>query len=582
MYRKLVEKYGAEAIPTLGAEVKTTLDVGLQKLARESLERGLEALDERQGYRGPQGHYDGAKLAAYRTELKLARMAGKGGESAKAAAAQIAKAKQKPRFNLRPIRESEIFEGVVDKVEKAPGDPKAGRLWIDMGGETGAVDLTLEDRYTRIVKPPLADRFKPGDVVRVRFAPERRRGPAEPGAPTPLALEMGPQAAMVVMDPRTREVLALVGGYGYRAGGYDRTQRAQRQAGSTFKPFVYAAAIESGKFTAASLVNDAPEVYALWKPQNYGKENFRGPVTVRTALAESINTIPIRVMNDVGQKPVMELATKAGIVTPLPPDVGLSLALGANSVTPLELANAFATFAAGGERRSFRIIDSVNGEAVPATDQPVQAMRPETAYVMVSLMRSVVTSGTGSHAGGRIKRPLAGKTGTSSGNKDAWFVGFAPDLLAAVWLGFDDSRTLGRRRSRRPDRGPHLDRLHAQGAGRPPRARLRHAARDPDRAHRRQDRDVARAGRRGRRRGLPRRHRPQGSRRLTRRLRRRRPPADARRGTVDSRRPLTLTLSPAAGARGPEEEIVRRAGWLLCSGPLAPSAGRGLGRGVWL
>ena len=442
VYRLLVEKFGAAAIPTLGAEVKTTLDLGLQKLARESLERGLEAVDQRQGYRGPTGHFDGAKLEGYRLELKLARMAGKGGETAKAGAALAEKLKHQPHFGLHPLRESEIFEGVVDKVEKDGDNPKGGRFLIDMGGETGAVDLAQEDRYSK-EKKPLFERFKPGDLVRVRFAPERRRGPAEPGAPIPLALELGPQAAMVVMDPRTREVLALVGGYDYHSGGYDRTSRAQRQAGSAFKPFVYAAAIDSGRFTAASLLNDAPEVYNLWKPQNYEKENFRGPITLRTALADSINTVAIRLMNDVGQGPVMDLASKAGIVTPLPPDVGLSLALGANSVTPLELANAYATFAAGGERRSFRMIENINGEAFVHGDEPIRAMKAETAYVLTSLMRSVVTEGTARAAGARLKRPLAGKTGTSSGYKDAWFIGYAPDLLAAVWVGFDDGRSLG-------------------------------------------------------------------------------------------------------------------------------------------
>ncbi len=439
VYRLLVEKYGAEAIPSLGAEVKTTLDLDLQKLARETLERGLEALDGRQGYRDPEGHLEGARLASYKHELKLARQAGRGGDTAKDA---IAARKRGQKFNLRVLRDNEIFVGVVDKVEKDPARPKAGRFWIDVGGESGVVDLAQEARYA-IDKKPLTERFRAGDLVRVRFAPERRGGPGEKGGPMPLALEIGPQAAMVVMEPRTREVFALVGGYGYRPGGYDRSQRALRQAGSTFKPFVYAAAIESGKFTAASVVNDAPVVYNLWKPQNYGKQAHRGAVRLRTALADSINTIPISLLHEVGMGPTMELATKAGITTPPPADVGYSLALGANSVTPLELANAFATFAAGGERQTQRMIESVNGEVLPPAAESVRAMKPETAYVLVSLMKSVVTEGTAAIAGARLKRPLAGKTGTSSGERDAWFVGFAPDLLAAVWVGFDDSKSLG-------------------------------------------------------------------------------------------------------------------------------------------
>jgi penicillin-binding protein 1A len=345
---------------------------------------------------------------------------------------------KQPKFGLHPLREAEIFEGVVDKVV-------GGQLIIDMGDDSGAVDLGQETRYAQGGKP-LAERFKPGDLVRVRFAPERRRGPQQAGAPTPLALELGPQAAMVVMDPRTREVLALVGGYDFRPGGYDRTQRASRQPGSAFKPFVYAAAIESGKFTPASILNDAPEVYALWKPQNYEKENFRGPIRLRTALADSVNTVAIRLLSEVGVPAAWDLANKAGITTPLPPDVGLALALGANSVTPLELTNAYATFVTGGERQPYKLIETVEGEPPPVQPealQPIRAMKPETAYVMISLMRSVITEGTARAAGARLHRPLAGKTGSSSGYKDAWFVGFSPDLLAALWIGFDDAKSLG-------------------------------------------------------------------------------------------------------------------------------------------
>jgi penicillin-binding protein 1A len=443
VHRILTEKYTAEVLPTLGATVKTTIDLQLQKLARESLERGLEGVDQRQGYRGPAGHLDGPKLDQYRYELRHARQLGKGGEAAEAAARD----KRPLKLALRPIRDYDIFQGVVDRVERAEPDQartsgQAGRLIVDIGGEQGVVDLAAETRYTRGPKPWLVDRFRPGDLVRVRLAGERRRTGDDPGAPHPLALELGPQAAMVVLDPKTHEVLALVGGYNYRAGGYDRSQRASRQPGSAFKPFVYAAALMHGR-TPASMVNDAPEVYDLWKPQNYEREQFRGPVSLRTALANSINTVAIRLLNEVGVPAVVELATRAGISSPMPQDLGLSLALGANSVTPLELAGAYATFADGGRRLSSRLVLSVDGQELARTDEPVAALRPEIAYLTVSLMRSVVEEGSGRAAGARIRRPLAGKTGTSSDKRDAWFVGFSPDLLVAVWLGFDDGKPLG-------------------------------------------------------------------------------------------------------------------------------------------
>src|SRR5262249_54409017 len=151
-----------------------------------------------------------------------------------------------------------------------------------------------------------------GDVVRVRPAGERR----ENGIYV-LLPEFGPQAAMVVIDPETRHIKALVGGYNFQAASFNRALRAHRQPGSAFKPFLYATAFESRKYTAASLVNDAPEVYALWKPQNDEKEHFRGPVRLRTAIADSINTVAIRVMADVGTAPVIETARRMGVKSEL-------------------------------------------------------------------------------------------------------------------------------------------------------------------------------------------------------------------------------------------------------------------------
>ncbi|MEO8212978.1 MAG: penicillin-binding transpeptidase domain-containing protein [Myxococcales bacterium] len=254
---------------------------------------------------------------------------------------------------------------------------------------------------------------------------------------------MGPQAAMVVMNPVTRQILALVGGYDFRPGGFDRSSRAARLPGSAFKPIVYAAAIESRKFTAASVVNDAPDVYDRWKPQNYEKEEFRGPVRLRTALAHSLNTVAIKLLEQVGIPAVKDLAGRVGITSPIADDVGLALALGATTVHPLELANAYATFAAAGMRATPQLIIKLGDQPLeyPA---PVEGIQADVAYVVVSMMRSVIQEGTAVSAAGRLRRPLAGKTGTTNDLRDAWFVGFTPDLLAAVWVGFDDQRKLGR------------------------------------------------------------------------------------------------------------------------------------------
>jgi len=411
--RQLETKFGADKIAGLGIEVRTTIDSRLQVLARQALEHGLEAVDERHGFRGPIAHLAGAKLDKKRTELRAERK--------------------------KPIGDNEKVEGLVERVEINPENPKQVRLVVFLGDGEGVVDLGAEPRYSLGTKP-LAERFKLGDIVRVRLAPERK--PGGEGRPA-LALELGPQAAMVVLDPSRRDILALVGGYGYRLGGFDRSQRAHRQPGSAFKPFVYAAAIDSKKFTAASIVNDTPEVFKLWKPQNHEKDNFRGPVRLRVALAQSINTVAIKLLDDVGITPVRELAIKVGIVSPLPETMDLSLALGTATVTPIELASAYASFANGGMAGETRLITAFGNEQVPVPEMR-QAIPPETAYVMVSIMKSVIESGTARAAAGKLQRPAAGKTGTSDDVRDAWFVGFTPELLAAVWVGFDEKRVLGR------------------------------------------------------------------------------------------------------------------------------------------
>ena len=460
----LAERLGEHAATESGTTVTTTLDGHLQELARASLERGLEDLDARQGFRGPSGHLTGRPLDVRRYDLVKAHPGGLG--------------------------DSEIVEGIVTRVEPDPKNVKLGHLYLDAGVrdkghealkppprpvqpssrphqpgknagrpppwpsdealaaakegvEEGVVDLALEPRYSKGTKP-LAERFKPGDLVRVRLAPDR---PHSEGHPFPLELELGPQAAMVVLDPATHQILALVGGYDFHSGGYDRSLRAMRQPGSAFKPIVYAAAIEAKKITPASIINDAPEVYDLWKPQNYEKEEFRGPVRVRTALAQSINTVAIKVLSDVGLDAARAVATRVGITSPIAPDVGLSLALGSLTVTPLELANAYATFADAGQAAKVDKTSLVSaiGDQKIAPPQLVPGLPPEVAYVMVSLMRSVIDEGTARAAvAGKLHRPVAGKTGTSNGQRDAWFVGFTPDLLAAVWVGFDDMKKLGR------------------------------------------------------------------------------------------------------------------------------------------
>lgn len=254
-----------------------------------------------------------------------------------------------------------------------------------------------------------------------------------------------PQGAVVVLDPRTREVLALVGGE-QAVYGFDRAQQAVRQPGSAWKPITYALALESGTYTPASLVLDAPEVFDNWKPNNYETWNYQGAIRLRDAVAQSINLVAVRVMSDLTPARVVEFARKLGITTDLDPS--LALALGASDVRPIELVNAYATFAAGGRYAPYTIVRSIKDAKgkklrLPESEPPRTVLKAATAYVLTSMLRSVVTDGTGK-AAAKLGRPAAGKTGTSNDSKDAWFVGYTPELVGGVWIGFDDHHSLGR------------------------------------------------------------------------------------------------------------------------------------------
>ncbi len=409
--QELAKKYSPDEISRLGLDVRTTIDYELQVAARQALESGLETIDTRHGYRGPITHLAGDKL-----DKKLAQLK-----------------KELPKDGPKG---NDSYEAVVVVANDA-----AGELVVDLGGWKGAVilrDPVSDRRYNPEHKKP-SERFIPGDVLRVRLAPDLGPSSIE-SAKGALSLDLGPQGAVVVIDPATRKVLAVVGGYGFQAGGFNRASRAKRQPGSSFKPYLYAAAIDSGKFTAASVVNDAPEVYDLWKPKNYEAGEFRGPVRLRTALALSINTVAIRIMHDVGPATVIGVAHALGISEELPEE--LSLALGSGVVTPLEHINALASFPAGGVYAAPVFITQIGDQAI-APPPTAQAIKPETAYVVASMMQSVVEEGT-AVAAKKLKRKLAGKTGTSNGGRDTWFVGFTPDLIAGVWVGFDDMRAVGR------------------------------------------------------------------------------------------------------------------------------------------
>jgi penicillin-binding protein 1A len=416
---ELRAEYGDQELETLGADVRVTIKPEIQLAARTALQARLRKYDAT--------HKVGAafrKVAPEKIDAEIAKLGKKLPESGP--------------------ETGEIYPAVVTGVYDADGE-----LEIDLGGWVAAVQLDAEERerFNPDKKPP-SKRFARGDVVEVVVPGSKPPHPPKHGGGNVARLAPGPEGAVVVIDVKTRKVLALVGGYTARPGSFNRAVQAKRQPGSTFKPFVYAAALASGEYTAASIVNDAPDVYDLWKPKNYGK-CCEGPIRIRHALAKSTNTVAVRVTHQLGPDVVAAQAQAMGIESDLPEH--LSLSLGSGEVTPLELTNAFATFAAGGEHQSPRMVDAIDGQ-LRDSGPTTQALSPQISYVVLDMMRSVLESGgTGAWARQKDKKsgkvpltiPAAGKTGTSNDERDAWFVGVTPDYAIGVWVGYDDNRPLG-------------------------------------------------------------------------------------------------------------------------------------------
>jgi penicillin-binding protein 1A len=479
--KQLVARYGEKAVLEQGLRVEIAMDPKLQGYAEASLKEGLEALDRRQGYRGPVGTVDLERFAALRPLLaqRLAE-AGKrrpderlvadlsalknwqapveedvdpladpddaveAGEPPDTEAERLARA-----IGVRTVADGLETVGVVLSVDDAKGTAQ-----IDLIGATAQLDFAstkwARRRTGNQLGPPpskLSDVVAPGDLVRVRLG---RALPASQTLAATLAQVPAVQGALVAIDPKDRSVVAMVGGYDFAASPFNRATQARRQPGSSFKPFLYGAALDSGKFTPVSVINDAPEAIRdpytgkLWKPQNYEKGGFEGPMTLRTALAYSKNTVSVRLIEALGPDAVIAFAQKAGIHSAMPQN--LTLALGTGEVQVLEIANAYTTLQTGGlyaEPTMLVRVANASGKVLEEHHAaPEQAISPATAFLVTSLMRSVVEQGTAT-AVKELNRPAAGKTGTASEYRDAWFSGFTADYVASVWVGFDDHEPLG-------------------------------------------------------------------------------------------------------------------------------------------
>ncbi|MFO0564216.1 MAG: PBP1A family penicillin-binding protein [Polyangiaceae bacterium] len=389
---KLLETLAGERARRGGFTVSTTIDPVLQAAARQAVRKNLERYSERQ------------KLEAPHLVPKR-RMFG-------------------PPFTGAP----KLFHAYPGKVLRL--DDKAGTIDVELGSVVARIVLSHEERYNPKHLPP-SEFTKPGALLRASLTAQ-----PEGNEPAPARLELGPESALVALEPRSRHVLALIGSYEALQGGLDRASHARRQPGSSFKPVVYSYAVHSRRVTAATLL-DLPA-------SRDGKLEARR-ISVRAALAQSDNAAAERILNDVGAANVVEWARALGIESKLEPTP--SLALGAYEITPLEAANAFAVFASGGEVASPVLVTKVVGPdgkelSLPAAPPARRVMPEDEAYLVTHLLTSVVKDGTAKRAL-VLARPLAGKTGTTNEAKDAWFVGYSTDIVCATWVGFDDAIPLG-------------------------------------------------------------------------------------------------------------------------------------------
>ena len=418
------KRYGNNTLFRGGLKFYSTLDARMQTAAENALRKGLESLDRRLGFRGPIGSVAQAQRGAWT-----------GGPA-------------------HPI--TGPTDDVSALADQLLADQTYGAMIVELarnGGVTvdlGPKRLPLVDADAKEVRgwrpEPKVKGGRPGDPVRLGdLLPVRLT--ADGNAVT-LAQRPALQGAMVVMEPVTGRVRALVGGYDWTASQFNRATQAERQVGSSIKPFIYASAIEAGR-TPVDRLHDGPysvsTATGTWTPANYDNK-YMGSVTLMTALAYSLNTISVQLVVQVGLDRLIEVLRGFGVHSPIPRHISISL--GTPDLTQLELVAGYAGIASGGRRvepRFFDLVTDTTGRVVEdLRDTPPgpQVISPNVAYVTTALMKGVVERGTAKYAQ-TLGRPAAGKTGTSANYRDVWFTGFTTDLVVGVWVGRDDSTPIG-------------------------------------------------------------------------------------------------------------------------------------------
>ena len=463
--RQLVERFGADQVTQGGYTVRTSMDPTLQTAADRALREGLLRYDQRRGgWRGPV-----ANLAL--TTLPLPQHQGANPPPAwQPALANLPRpAGMLAEWRLAVVLETSDNEARLGFFERAPAAPAAAaqpRIGTMALSDTAWARPLVNDKLGPAPRR-FADILKPGDVVMAEMQPAIAAQGRTAARPERLALRQVPQVqgAMVVLDPATGRVLALSGGWSFETSQFNRATQALRQPGSSFKPYVYLAAMQAGLSPSQRFL-DAPFVVdhgaaGKWRPSNYA-QSFSGPVSLRVALEKSLNLVTVRVADKVGMERVAQLAIGLGVVDDMPRV--LPAALGAVETTVLRQAGAYASFVAGGRRVVPSLIDSVQdrdghvvwrapaqtcdgcddpGRRPELQDSRPQVVDPQSAFQLVTMLQGAVQRGTGNPAGQGIKTAVAGKTGTSQDFQDNWFGGFTPDMVAIVWVGFDTPASLG-------------------------------------------------------------------------------------------------------------------------------------------
>jgi penicillin-binding protein 1A len=451
--RDLLERYGEKKLYEGGLSVRTTLDPKLQVMARKTMAAGLVNYDEAQGWRGPINKLDisgdwGIKLADVKSlnDISPWRMA-----------VVLETSDQSARIGFQPQRE---VGGAISKQRQTGIITLEGVRWARP--QSGPTRGKTPTSVSQVLSPGdiiYADPLIGKDGAQVEGQYRLRQLPEISGA-------------MVVMDPHTGRVLAMVGGFSFDQSQFNRATQAYRQPGSTIKPIVYASAIDNG-FTPSSVEVDGPieidqgQGGGVWRPENFSVGKYQGPTTLRNALRLSLNTVTVRLAQDIGMPLIGEYAKRFGVYDELPNY--LSYALGAGETTVLRMVTAYSMIDNGGRRVKPTLIDRIqdrwghtifkhdtrecrgcdapegwkNQPEPQLIDHREQVIDVLTAYQMTSMMEGVVQGGT-AIALKEIGKPLAGKTGTSNEAKDLWFMGFSPDLVVGLYVGYDKPRSLGR------------------------------------------------------------------------------------------------------------------------------------------